>query len=161
MNKKILVPTMLVVTLIAVSVLSVSVVSAQNAATTLPLVEKIAQKFGLNKDEVQGVFDEYRDEKQADMYAKFAEHLNDMVLDGKITSEQRKAILDKHEEIQAKMEGFKDLTPEERRTKMKEVHDEMTTWMKDNGIDFPVMGMGMGIHPNKMFGNGEFRGHLN
>ncbi|MDO8507369.1 MAG: hypothetical protein Q7S53_02270 [bacterium] len=107
--------------------------TAENGRDTI--VQKIADKFKLNKDEVKAVFDENRAERQGKMEERFEANLNKAVESGKITEAQKSAILTKHKEIQAKRDGLKDLPQEERHDAMQKIHEEMENWAKDNGID--------------------------
>jgi hypothetical protein len=103
------------------------------------LVQKIADKFGLNKDEVQAVFDEEHKEMEAKMEGKHEERLSQLVTDGKITEDQKALILQKHKELRESMlndiEEMKDLSPEERRAEMQARHDELKAWADENDID--------------------------
>ena len=103
------------------------------------LVQKIADKFGLNKDEVQAVFDQNRQEHQAQMQAKSEEQLSQDVTDGKITEEQKQKILEKRQELQenrqSKMEEMRNMTAEERKAAMEKERQELENWVKENGID--------------------------
>jgi hypothetical protein len=137
--------------------MGVSYVSAQDAVYP-PIVQKIAQRFNLDEADVQAVFDEERDEHHAEMQAKFIEKLDDMVNDGKITTEQKESILDKHEEMQNKMESLKSLTPGERRVEMKKLHGEMKTWAEDQGLEIPFMAFKFGF--GKGFGHGLREGYF-
>jgi len=147
-KKKIILPTKLaklrLPTVLALSVLVIGIlasnVSAQDASNYPPIVQKIAERFNLNVSEVEQVFDEERDERRADMYAHFAERLNDLVTEGKLTEAQKEAILDKHEEMQNSMEELENLTPEERKGKMQAMHEEFKTWVDEQGINLPLLG---------------------
>jgi hypothetical protein len=79
------------------------------------------------------------------MLTNFEERLTQAVADGKITEEQKEKILDKHEEMQAKMESLKDLEPEERKAQMQTLHEELKKWAEENNIDFPFFGMKLGF----------------
>src|SRR3989344_1310095 len=103
MTKKTILPTMLVLGVIMLGLLSVSYVSAQETGNYPPIVQKIAEKFGLNESDVQAVFDEERDERHAEMQARWKERLDDLVNEGKITSKQKQALIDKHEEMHNQM----------------------------------------------------------
>lgn len=117
------------------------------------LVQKITQKFNLNQDEVQAVFDEDRQEHQAAMQAQFMSKLDQAVAEGKLTSTQRDLIMAKREELQANREAskdsLKDLTEAERRTKMKAERAVLQTWAEENGIDLTYLMMG---HPGGRHG---------
>ena len=62
------------------------------------IIQKLVAKFGLNEADVQAVFDEERAERQTEMQARFEERLTQAVTDGKITEEQKAAILAKRAE---------------------------------------------------------------
>ncbi len=140
MNKKYLKPTTFVLGIIMLGLLSVSYASAQDKSNYPPIVQKLAQKFNLNEADVQAVFDEEKEEHFADMQARWNERLDDLVNDGKITKGQKDAVLEKHEEMHNSMLELKDLSPEERKSKMKEIHDEFEKWAEEQGIDLPLMG---------------------
>lgn len=119
------------------------------------LVQAIATKFNLSKDEVQKVFDEQRALGQAEHKAEFEQHAGDMlakaITDGKITQAQADLITAKFKELQTNKPDLQGKTPQEIEKIMKSHMDEIKTWMKDNGIpanllpgfNRPVMG---GIH---------------
>jgi len=134
------------------------VVSAANANHTIgddTLVDRIATKFNLNKDEVQQVFDEERKVHEAEHQARMEKRLTQAVTDGKITEDQKESILAKHAEMKTYMESLKDKTPEERKTLMKEKMNEMRQWAKDNGLtEYFGKGMVMG------FGHGSKGGPI-
>ena len=143
MKRKIILPTFLLTGALAAGALGFTRVSAQETDYP-PIIDKLVERFGLNPDEVQDVFDEVRAEHHTQMLANFEERLNQAVTDGKITEEQKLAILDKNEEMKAKMDEWKSLTPEERHTKMQAYHEELKTWAEENGINFPFFGIGHG-----------------
>lgn len=62
------------------------------------LVTKLAQRFNLNQSDVQAVFDEYRN---AEREAEISERLQELVDEGKITTEQKTLIENKLKEVQA------------------------------------------------------------
>lgn len=113
------------------------------------LIQRIVQKFGLKTADVQAVFDTVRSEHQDEMQQKMTERLETLVKQGKITEAQKKLIVAKHAELQAQrekeMESMKDLTPEERRSKMDAHRAELESWAKQNNIDIQyVIGFGKG-----------------
>lgn len=107
------------------------------------LVQKIASKFNLNKDDVQKVFEEDRQEHHVQMQKDFEDRMSQLVKDGKITEEQKTKILAKFKEMEAsheaEMDQMKSMTREERQAKMKAHKDELEKWAKDNGIDLSVL----------------------
>jgi molecular chaperone DnaK (HSP70) len=98
------------------------------------LVQRIAEKFNLNQDEVQVVFDEFKGERQAEHRAKLEERLQKAVDEGKLTAEQRDAMLAKMDEMKNFMESLKDKTPEERKDALEQKHAELKKWAEDNDI---------------------------
>lgn len=150
MNKKLILPTTLVLGLIVFSLMSVTYASAQSVTgrglnNRNNVIQKIAERFNLNESDVEAVFEEERQERFAEMQALWIEKLDDLVNDGKITSDQKQAILDKHEEMHNKMIGLQDLTPEERKEKMQELREEIKAWADEQGIDLSFVGpMGFG-----------------
>ncbi|MFC1711859.1 hypothetical protein ACFLZ1_04725 [Patescibacteria group bacterium] len=151
MNKKILIPLLTLVIIGAVGFASTKAYANDNGYYP-PIVQKIAERFGLNQDEVETVFDEARDERRAEMQNRFQERLNQAVSDGKITIEQKEAILAKKAEMQERHEELKDLSPEER-AEYKEAHQgELKAWAEENGIDLKDLFIGMGMR------GGHFKG---
>jgi len=78
----------------------------------------IAQKFGLDQAQVQSVFDQFRQERRQEMQQtaqqREEDRLNKLVEEGKITKEQKQAILDKLAELRKKYnpDNFKDWLPD-------------------------------------------------
>lgn len=143
-----------------------SLVSAETASTgSDSLANKIAQKFNLNKDEVQAVFDEDRQAKEAERSAKIEKELSDAVSNGKLTSEQKDKILAKAKELKSQRDterdSMKNKTEAERRTAMETKRTELEQWAKDNNIptDYLKYVMGHGGHgPGGPGGPGGFGG---
>ncbi len=116
------------------------------------LVQMIAQKFNLDQTQVQSVFDQFwkerRQELQQNAQKREEERLDKLVTDGKITKEQKQAILDKLADLRNKYnpENFKDLTVEQRKEKFQEKQNEIKAWAQSQGIDpsylMPIFGMG-------------------
>ena len=137
------------------------------SSTTGPdtLVEKIASKFNLNKDEVKAVFDENRTEMEASHKAKVEEKLTQAVTDGKITEDQKAKIIAKAEELKtqrdAERDSMKDKTDEERKALMEQHRTELEKWATDNGIPTEYLrfaGPGGGHGPRGMGGPGPDAG---
>ncbi|MFH1713080.1 MAG: hypothetical protein ABH896_02750 [Candidatus Jacksonbacteria bacterium] len=86
------------------------------------IIQKLAERFNLDSNKVQEVFDEARSERQQKMQENMENRLNEQldnaVSAGKVTEEQRQAILAKKAEMQEKYQDLKDLTPEQRQVKM-------------------------------------------
>lgn len=131
MNKNLLLAG--VVTTIAVgSLLSVSSASADSASGD-SLIDKIASKFSLNRDEVEAVFNENRAEQQAERAADFSENLQDKVDSGDITADQKSLIESKFAELQTARETER---------------EALQQWAEDNGIDMKYIMGGRGHMDN-------------
>ena len=137
------------------------------------LVQAIADKFNLDKNEVQEVFDEQRQametERQAKMREEFSSRLKNAVADGKLTQAQADLVTTKREELEKVREANKPAagtqngqTDEERqarREKMQAEMEELKNWADENGIpqEYLMMMGGMGGHRGHGmggFGNG-------
>ncbi len=161
-----------ILTAAAVSVLGAGILSASTAfaqtttSTQDPMnsiVQKIADKFNLNKDDVQAVFDEAHEEQHAKMEANFESQLSQYVSEGKITEAQKKLIIEKRTEMESQMkadrDSFKNLSQDERKSQMETKRAELESWAKENNIDLQYLmpkfgkgGPGMGGH--RGFGQG-------
>lgn len=150
MNKKVVLPFLALGVLAFGTLISQNyALAAENVNPETTIVEKIATKFDLNKNEVQKVFDEQKIEMQAQMQAKNEERLTILVSEGKITEAQRTLILNKHKELhesrQSDRDALKELTPEEKKAKMEAKRTELNTWAKENGIDPDFLFLGRGM----------------
>ena len=119
------------------------------------MVDKIATKFNLNKDEVKKVFDEERGSRQSDRQEHFKERLNNLVATNKLTKEQANAVESKHSELMQLKNELKDKPKEERKAALAQKREEIKQWAKDNGIDEQVMLFGVGKNggPGPVHGN--------
>lgn len=113
------------------------------------LVDKIATKFNLSKDDVQKFFDEEHASREAEREKTQSERLQKLVDEGTITSDQKTALEAKLKEMRAEREvnksSMSSLTPQERKAKIKEHRGEMEEWAKSQGIDLTKLdGLFMG-----------------
>lgn len=142
MNSKKILLTAAAASIIGVGSLA-SVAQAQGDGNTM--VDRISQRFNLDKNEVQKVFNEERESRQAEHQKSYEEMLNQAVKDGKLTQEQKDKVLAKHNEMKKEMqqnrEEMKNKTQAEREQLREQRHDEMEKkraeleqWEKDNGI---------------------------
>jgi DNA anti-recombination protein RmuC len=137
-------------TLIAVAFIGLSGIIAVNAQTEngngfrFPLAEKIAERFNLNLEEVQKVFEETRQETGREMQNRFAEKNR-----CELTEEQRQSLSAKREELMTKYGDMKNLSREEMQNRMQEIRSEMQSWTEENGIDSKCAdgGFGRGFKP--------------
>lgn len=143
--KKILICTLIAVAFIGLSgVIAVSAQTENGNGFRFPLAEKIAERFNLNLEEVQKVFEETRQEASQEMQTRFTERNR-----CELTEEQRQSLSAKREELMAKYDDMKDLSREEMRNRMQEMRSEMQAWAEENGIDSKCAdgGFGKGFRP--------------
>lgn len=118
------------------------VVSAASKNLDDSLAQRLATKFNLNKDDVSAELSSYRQERDAaresEMKQKMEESLQKKVEEGKLTSEQKTALLSKLEELHKKheesRESGEDKSEEERKTEMETERAELESWASEQGI---------------------------
>ena len=128
----------------AVGLAGAAGVSSVYAATTATgptdpmssLVDKIAERFSLNKSDVQQVFDENRQAMQAEREQRIKDELNQLVTDGKLTQDQVDKINAKRTELKAKRDEARSSgqSASDRRTAMQAERTELAQWADDNDI---------------------------
>ena len=161
MNSKKILLTAAAVSILGVGSLA-SVAQAQGDGDNL--VDKISQRFNVDKNEVQKVFDEERESRQADRQKGYEEMLNQAVKDGKLTQGQKEKVLAKHnelkqemeqnrEEMKGKSETEREQLREQRHEEMDKKRAEIEQWEKDNGIPAGY------LMPHKGEGHGMRGGH--
>jgi hypothetical protein len=69
------------------------------------------------------------------MQSQYEERLNQAVTDGKITEDQKKLILEKHNQLQSQWDSESQQRQQHR--------EEMQTWAEQNNIDLSYLGFGM------------------
>lgn len=111
------------------------------------LVAAIAERFNLNTDDVQAVFDEQHARMEDQWKQDNAERMADLVADGKLTQEQADAMTAHFEEQKAFKESLKDLSEEERRTAIEQHHKDMQAWIEENNIPEDVLFIRHANHP--------------
>lgn len=96
---------------VATSLAGFSSASAQTATGSDSLAEKIASRFNLNQDEVEAVFDEAHQEREAEREVMTSDRLQKAVDSDELTVEQKTLIENKlkevHEEREAERENLK------------------------------------------------------
>ncbi len=104
------------------------------------LADSIANKFNLNKAEVQKVIEQ-------DHQRHAGEHLARLVRDGKLTQAQADMLKAKQAELAPKREAARNETdPAKRKAAMDAIRSEMDQWAKDNGIDLGAIQPKRGMH---------------
>ena len=132
-------------TIAVLGLCGVAVVGAQTEngkGDYLPIIQKLADKFNLNIDEVKEFFEENRTERIQEKLTKSG-----------LTEEQIESLRAKKEELREEWGLLKDLSPEERRAKMQEIKEEMKSWAEENGIDSGALN-GFGGRFGKGFNKG-------
>ena len=134
----------LIYTVITAAVLGFCGVTAINAQAEErngiypSIVQKLVERFNLNLEDVQQVFDEAREERHQKMQFPLRERLGEA-----LTEEQKEALSAKREEMREGFEALKDLSLEERQAKMQEL-----------GLDLRGMQKGFGRgYGDKFFGS--------
>ena len=111
-----------------------SVLAATDERKPDSLVSRLAERFNLKESDVQAVFDEEKQARQAERQQKLKERLNKAVEDGKLTSGQKDKLLAKLDELQAEREELRGLSREERKAKLQQKKEELKAWAQENGI---------------------------
>jgi len=123
-------------------------VQAANAASrTSPeqnIVSKIATTFHLNEDDVQKVFDQQRQEREATRMQKFQDKVKTAVKEGKLSQNIGDQLVVRIKDLVNYRDSLKDKTPKERREAMKIKVDELVKWAKENNIPEELYHSGMG-----------------
>ena len=122
-RNKIILPVV-ALAIITASLFTVANVFAQDANSYPPIVQKLAQRFNLNEDDVKAVFDEAKQEKKAKMQASFDDFLNQAVKDGKITEDQKQKILEKREGLKTSRLNKK---------------EDLQKWAQENNINLEYL----------------------
>ncbi|MFC2145647.1 hypothetical protein ACFLQQ_04880, partial [Actinomycetota bacterium] len=120
------------------------------------LVERFAERFDLDPDEIMEFFDELKEEKRADAEERFEDRLDELVKDEKITEDQKEAILAKKGELKTFKAGLEDMTISEAREAMKEIHEGLKDWAEENDLDLKNFFPREGAHS---FGLKGFKHH--
>ena len=101
------------------------------------MADAIANKFKLNKTEVQQVI---KDQRKQNHEQRQQERIAELVKDGKITQEQADKLKVKLQSMEAKREAAHNETdPAKRKAAHEAIKAEMEQWAKDNGIDPSVI----------------------
>ncbi len=114
------------------------------------IIDAIAQKFGLDKTQVQSVITYYQNSQkanfQSNMQNREKSRLDKLVSAGNITQDQEKLILAKFQELQSSRQNWKSLTPDQRKAAMMQQKTDLQNWAKQNNIDPKYLLFGK-MHP--------------
>lgn len=163
MKKSILLPALVAGAIGVGAVYGAAQIYAQGTPGTYPaIVQKIADKFGLNVNDVKSVFDQNRKDQQTQRETKFEQRLTQAVTDGKITDAQKQLIIAKHQELIANRQTFfsslKNMTPEQRKAAMLKQQQDLQAWAKQNNIDTQYLFGGFGMRGMRGMGRIGWRG---
>src|SRR5581483_8794004 len=117
---------------------------------TSGLVQAIAQKFGLDQNQVQNVVDQYKTQHksnmQQNMQERLKQRLDQAVKDGIINSTQEQALLDELSKLRSKysIDSLKSMTPAQRQQAMKDQKTELENFAKSQNIDLSKLKLGFG-----------------
>lgn len=98
------------------------------------LVDTIASTFNLNKTDVQKVFDDQRQARQAAHQQKYEARVRQAVKDGTLTQDLADQLVAKQKELASYRDSLKGKTPAERRSAMKTEWDNFAQWARSNKI---------------------------
>lgn len=113
------------------------------------LIQRIMERFGLKKADVDEVVNQFKEEKQAEMQQKQEQNLNQAVSEGKITQEQKTALQQKMQEWHNNKPDFSEMSKEERESERDSHRQEMQDWAESQGINLQDLNFGpkgMGRH---------------
>ena len=157
LSRKIVIP-MAAVAVIAAGVFGVAQVSAAGSNTSGQnnLAQKIADTFHLDKNKVQAVIDQNRQDNQVARETKYETRLSQGITDGKLTAAQKALVLSEHQILASKFQTAMMGASASRRTGLQNIRTEAQDWAKANSIAVSwLIGGDLGG-----LGHGGFR-HLN
>jgi hypothetical protein len=156
-SKKIIFPVLTVTMLGGMVTIGANRAAAQTSGSPFSgLVEMIATKFGLDKNQVQSVFDQYQAQRRQtidqDRLQRQKDRLDKLVQDGKITETQKEAILSKLADLKTKYtsDSFRNLTPAEKMQQINAEREEIKSWATAQGIDPAYIMPGFGWYGEGM-----------
>ncbi len=127
-------------------------VYAQDTETHPDIVSAFAQRFGLPKDQVQSFFDEFRSQRKLhimqNMQARFEDRLSRLVTEGKITSDQKSAILNEVSSLKVKynLDSLNTMSLTDRKKTLQSFSSDLKSWAKSQGINISLLRLGMWHH---------------
>jgi len=148
-STKILIPTLVLGVLAGAGALGVKSASANwfgfgGGENKDSLIQRLVDRFNLNQGEVEEALEEHRDQMQEERKNRQEEYLSELVSEGKLTDDQKNALIAKREEERTEREQnreeFKNMTREERQAEREAHREEMDQWFEDQGIDKTVLG---------------------
>lgn len=142
-SKRMVIP-MAALAVVAAGFVGLSKASAAADSTKKSLAQDIADTFHLDKSKVQAVFDQHKADRQADHEARYEDRLSRAVSDGKLTAEQKSALMTEHQALRTKLDAAMQTTGDDRHTALEAVRAEAQQWAKDHNLDAKWLMMGAG-----------------
>ncbi len=143
-KKNIIIPALTIATVVGIGVYGIGKVSADEDKQ-ISIAEKIAEKFNLNKDYVQEVIDNDREEMRERQHLKLEERLSELVSKGELTQDQKETYLEKLSTMRSERDNGKDLSREERQAERENHRAEMEKWAEENGLNLENLNIGAGF----------------
>jgi hypothetical protein len=137
MKKNIFIPTLVLTIALMLTALNTSYVQADFEGNGF--VQRIAERFGLDENDVDEFMGEMHEQRRQDMEIAREERLNQAVTDGVITEEQRQALEVKWAEQFAEHEQHR---------------EEMQAWFEKQGIDHEALMQYGGLGPKRSSSHG-------
>lgn len=144
-DRKIIIPAIIIAVIFFAGTILVTRKSSVKAATaSQAIIDRLAERFNLKKDDVTGVFNEMGKERQQKELVQMSSRLDQAVKDGVINADQKQTLVNKITQMQEKQN---------------EIRDETQKWVEESGIDFEKLasyrvGFGFGFG-GKGFGHGR------
>lgn len=100
-----------------------------------PIVQKLAERFGLDAGEVNDVFVGEHEARRDSMMDRQKERLDKAVEDGKLTEAQKKELIEKLDEMHQNKSDLKGSGPQAHFEAMGEAKEDLRTWAEENDIE--------------------------
>ncbi|OGC46445.1 hypothetical protein A2V49_02845 [candidate division WWE3 bacterium RBG_19FT_COMBO_34_6] len=158
MNKKLLIVPLLV-TVISLSGYFIPKTYADEGEGFFPsFLQKLIEKFNLNKDVVQNFWGNYRDERQQEIRQtrrqQIIERLTELIRLKKLNETQKNELLTIMEKHQDAMDDLREKTFEERQKIQEEHREELEAWAKNNNLDLDDLNIGFFSRKGRGMGPG-------
>lgn len=136
LRKNIILPAALGVSLIGAILFATTSAGAQSPSPgTQTIIQRIAQRFNLNQDDVQAVFDQDKQERHSQKLTQIENQLSTDVTSGKITEAQKQLILNKIKELEQNHTNWQGGDHSQMKAQMQSKRTELENWANQNGID--------------------------